>query len=145
MPLMDVQNLFSDKQSIASTVGTVVGTNVIDLGAPGTDVQGNTVPHDLGGSAVEVEARVTTAVTSGGAATVQMQICTSDNADLSSPTVLQQTDAIGKATLVAGYRFMVGRIPPNTLKRYLGVQYVIAGATTTAGNVTAGIVLTATP
>jgi hypothetical protein len=66
----------------------------------------------------------------------------SDNANLSSPTVLSETPAIALATLAAGYQFRLKTIPMGVTKRYLGMQYVVAGATTTAGAITSGIVAT---
>ncbi len=141
--VFDKQNLFSDAQSLVAGAGTVVSTNSIDTGAAGTIPVTNGSPiHDVGrGQAVEVVAQITTDVTSGGAATIQFQVITSANADLSSPTVLCETAAIAKATLVAGYRFRIGTIPPGVSSRYLGTQYVIGTAAVTAGAVTAGLVL----
>jgi hypothetical protein len=40
--------------------------------------------------------------TAAGAATVNFQVVTSDNANLSTPTIIGQTDAIPKANLVVG-------------------------------------------
>lgn len=145
MGLQDLQTLMSDKQSIAAAAGTVVCTNAIDLGAAGTIPSGyqsrGTARHDIGASAKppKLLMQITTTVTSGGSATVQFQLIQSDNADLSSPDVLQSTAAIAYATLVAGYQPRL-ELPAGITKRYLGVQYVIAVATTTAGNVTAGLV-----
>ena len=138
--ILDKQNLWSDAQSIAAAAGTVVSTNAIDLGAAQTDTLGNTLPRDPGrGGQVEMIATLTETVTSGGAATVQAQLVSSANADLSSPTVLQSTAALALATLKAGYQFRLA-LPAGINQRYIGMQYVIGTATTTAGKVTAGIV-----
>lgn len=142
----DIQTLMSDSQSIAAGAGTVVSTNAIDLGAAGTPAAGyqarGTAPHDIGRSGakgVQLEVQIDETVTSGGAATVDFQLIMSDNSDLSAPTVLQTTGAIAKATLVAGYKPRLA-LPVGISKRYLGIQYVIAVAATTAGKVTAGLV-----
>lgn len=141
--LFDLQTLLSDKQSIAQVAGNYLSTNTIDLGVAGTPVLGGTVASDIGrGLPVAVVAQITTAVTSAGAATVQAQLVTADDAALSTNlTVIAQTDAIAKASLVPGYKFRLGTVPPGITQRYLGVRYVIGAATTTAGNVTAGLVL----
>lgn len=142
--MLDQQTILSEDQDLAQAAGTYASTNSYDLGAPGTDALGNTVAHDAGQSNIPIEVRVTTAFASAGAATVQVQVIQSANADLSSPDVLFETPAIAKATLVAGYRFQTGSLPPGVTKRYIGVQYVIGTATTTAGKCTAYIPFTAT-
>lgn len=140
--MLDKQNMFSEAQSVAAVASTIVSTNSVDLGAAGTTPTGASIIYDIGRSnEVKVFAQVTTAVTSGGSATVQVQLIHSDNADLSSPTVLVETAAIAVASLVAGYQFRLGVVPVGVSKRYLGMQYVIATATTTAGKITSGIVL----
>lgn len=145
--LMDLQNLLSDAQTIAAVASTIVSTNSMDLGTagtvPGTGPSGvaGTVIHDIGrGNTGHLLCQITEAVTSAGAATVQFQLIMSANADLSSPVVLQETIAIGKATLTAGYMARL-EIPPGISSRYLGAQYVIGTATTTAGKVTTAIVM----
>jgi len=70
---------------------------------------------------------------------VQFQCVEADNAALTSNlTVLAETPAIAIATLVAGYKVKLPAFPPGA-KRYKGIQYVIAVATTTAGKVTASL------
>ena len=141
--MLDAQTRLCNNQSIAAAAGTVVSENTIDLaltGAVGTDDAGNTIYSDPGRSPkVELLCQITETVTSGGAATVQAQLITSAADNLSSPTVIASTAAIALASLVAGYQFRL-EIPPGLAQRYLGVQFVIATATTTAGKVTAGIV-----
>lgn len=141
--LADMQNIISDKQSIAAAAGTVVGTNVMDLRAVGTIPQGGSPIADVGRMfSYELPGllvQITTTVTSGGAATIDFRVCSSANSDLSSPTVLDSSGALALATMVAGYQVQVGQRLPNITQRYLGMNYVIATATTTAGNVFAGI------
>ncbi len=143
--LMDVQNLFSDKQSLVGAVGNINGTNAIDLGVAGTIISaGGSPTNDPGrGDPPEVVAQVTSAVTSGAnIATVQAQLVSADSADLlTNPTVLEQSAAIGVAALVPGYRFRLGSVPPGVNQRYLGIRFVIAGEATTAGAATAGLVI----
>lgn len=139
MPNLDAETLFSNQQTIAAVASTIVSTNAIDMGATGTDVLGNSIASDLGRSSAEVLIQVTEAVVSTGAATVQFQLITSAAANLGSPTVISETPAIAKATLVPGYKARIA-IPHGLTARYLGMQYVIGTETTTAGKVTAGIV-----
>lgn len=143
--IFDKQTLLSEDQDLAQAAGTYVSTNTIDLSAqdtvpPGFQARG-TPPYDIGrgGQPPELVIQVTETFTSGGAATLKAEIIMSANADLSSPTVLQSSAVIALATLVAGYQFRLA-LPPGISARYLGVQYVIATATTTAGKCTAGLV-----
>lgn len=142
--ILDYTTCFSIAQDLAQTAGNYLCDKSVDVGAAGT------IPGNLGGmikdggrgTPVEVIAEVVTTFTSGGSATVQCQLVMADDAALSSNlTVLYETAAIAYATLTAGYQFRLGTIPPGLTKRYVGVRYVIAVATTTAGNVTAGIVM----
>lgn len=142
--MLDLQNLLSDSQSIAAAAGTVVCTNAIDLGAAGTIPAGfqarGGAPHDIGRAGNQtLLVQIDEAVTSAGAATVDFQLIMSANSDLSSPTVLQTTGVIGKATLVVGYQARLA-LPVGISARYLGVQYVIGTAATTAGKATAALV-----
>lgn len=145
MGLMDLQNLMSDSQTIAAAAGTVVCDHSIDLGAAGTVPPGfqarGTPRHDIGASAKppKLFIQIDQTVTSGGSATIRFDLIQSDNADLSSPDILASTQAIAYATLVAGYQPRL-ELPAGISKRYIGTQYVIATATTTAGTVTAGLV-----
>jgi len=109
--------------------GTTVSTNVIDLGSA----------RNIGaGDDLYLFVRVDTAVTSLGAATVDIQLQTSANADLSSADVLLSTGAIAKATLVAGKTYKL-KLPVGSYKRYLGVGYVVGTADLTAGKFDAWI------
>jgi hypothetical protein len=160
--MLDIQNLVSDQQTIAAVASTLTSTNAIDLmgaaAAPtlpqaatpaGGAATGNglKVMMDAGrGKEPELLVQVTEAVTSLGSATVQFQLVAADDAALSTnANVLQETLAIAKADLVAGYQARLC-IPPGIVNsagnpaRYLGCKYVIGTATTTAGKVTAGIV-----
>ncbi len=131
-------------QSLVAAVGTLLGDRSIDNGDAGTDALGNTMLRDLGrGTPLEAHIGIVTAVDSaGGAATVKAQLVMADNEALTSNlTVLAQTAAIAEAVLVAGYKFRVcGRLPPGTTKRYIGVQYVIAGEDVTVGTAFAALV-----
>lgn len=125
-------------QDISQTVETYVSTSSIDLGAQ---------PRDMGmGMAIHATFSLTAAVTSAGAATIQFQIITSAAAALTSPVVMATTPAIALAQLALGAQFFLDVNPDVDdraagVLRFLGAQYVIAGATTTAGTVTTDFVL----
>jgi hypothetical protein len=146
--MLDAQNLLSDAQNLAQAAGTYLSTNAIDLwGQASIPVVPQTIGQaqgpvikDIGrGLPPEILTQITTTFTSGGAATLQVQLVMADDAALSTNlVVLQETLALALATLVAGYQFRLA-VPPGITKRYLGVRYIIGTAAMTAGNVTAGI------
>lgn len=77
----------------------------------------------------------TTAAATGGASNVTFQIIESASADLSTPTVIAQTGAIAKGTLVAGY-YTALRIPPQVGSkgaRYLGGYFAVDTNNLTSG------------
>lgn len=140
MSFVDAQNLFSDKQNLAQAAGSYLSTYSIDLGAPGTDVQGNAAPSDPGGSTIGIFCRASTGFTTSAGGTIQVQLVTADSADLATNlTVLQQTDVIPAATAAAGYRFFINEIPVGVTQRYIGLRYVIGTGAMTAGNIYAGL------
>jgi hypothetical protein len=121
-----------------AVTATAFSTNTIDLGSN----------RDIGaGSDLKVVFGVDVSATAAGAATVTFQIVSSANANLSTPTILAQTDAIGKAELTAGRRPITLDIANSILvaqpigQRYLGVQYTVGTGPLTAGSFTANIVL----
>lgn len=126
--IFDAQNLFSNKQAVTTTA---VSQNTIDLGKP----------RDIGpGEPVNITAAVTTDF--AGGTSITFDLIVSDNADLSSPVVLQSNGPVLLANLKAGQKFPLrAMIPvnPDRPKRYLGLRYTVAG-TMTAGAITAGIV-----
>lgn len=126
--ILDKNLQFSDAQAVTTTA---VSTNTVDLGT--TERQR--------GEPIFVDFSVDTAATAAGAATVTFQIVTDDNAALSSPAVVAATAAIGKATLVAGYRISLPVPPGIALERYLGVQYTVATGPLTAGAFSANMML----
>lgn len=113
-----------------AVTATAFSTNTIDLG----------VNRDIGqGTDLYVLIGVDTTATAAGAATVNFQIVSSANANLSSPTILMQTDAIAKTELTAGRKPIAICIPSAILlaqpigQRYLGLQYTVGTGPLTAG------------
>lgn len=124
---LDKELMFSEKQAITVSAPS---TNVIDLG---TD-------REMGAADAEIFGMVDTAATSAGATTLTTALETDDNSGFSSPTVLSQTAATPKATLVGGYKFFRQKIPYGC-ERFLRLNYTVGTGPFTALNVTAGIVL----
>jgi hypothetical protein len=127
--LIDQQNQFSAAQAVTAT-GSTPSTNTVDLG----------VARDISGAVsgpLYLLCEVVTPFTSGGSATLQVQVQTSpDNATWST---VDQSDAIPAAALVQGYKFLPNKLGGAT-SRYVRLNYVVGTAVMTAGAVTAGLV-----
>ena len=137
--MLDALLQLSSAQAVTSTA---VSTNTIDLG----------VARDLGpGRGVWMVWGVDDSATASGSATVTFQVITSASANLSSPSVVAQTDAIPKADLTAGRKLFAQRIDPAVLlanpngQRYLGAQYTVATGPLTAGKFTCYVTDTLPP
>lgn len=122
--------------SAQAVTATAVSTNTIDLSQA----------RDIG-AGIDFRAvfTVDVAATAAGAATVNFQVISSAAANLSSPTILVQTDAIAKTELTIGRRPIVLEIPASILaaqpigQRYLGVQYTVTTGPLTAGSFSAAL------
>jgi hypothetical protein len=132
--IVDAQNNFSSAQVVTASA---VSTNTIDLSQA----------RDVGtGATLYVVITVDSNVTAAGAGTVTFQVISSAAANLGSPTILGQTDAIGKAELPAGRRPIVIEVPSTVLaaqpigQRYLGLQYTVGTGPLTGGSFTANLV-----
>lgn len=130
----------SDASALATGTGRALEGDVIDLGA---------TPQDFGtGTPLYLVIQVTTAVTSAGAATVTFELVSDAAAAIAtdgSASLHATTEAIGKASLVAGYTRIIP-IPPGEgteYERYLGLITNVGTAALTAGAINAFI--TATP
>lgn len=128
---MDAQARPSLAQSVAAAAGTIVSTDSIDL---------LTAIDNPGRSGMPLRAWAgMTAALVGAGASIQAQLISSANSNLSSPTVLASGPVIAVANAGAGATLL--DVPmPDVAQRYLGFQYLISGATTTGGTATAGIV-----
>ncbi|SRR5216684_2186884 len=153
---------FSFGQSIAGTVQTFLSTNIIDLGLglqTTSNPSGAAIPtaaqgggaRDIGigdDPALKLLVQISTTVTSGGAATLQVKLQGAVDTGSGAPAAFSDwwlSPVYALATLVQGARLydMDMPRPPDgiAIPRYLQMGYVVAGATTTAGNVSSYIVL----
>lgn len=135
--ILDSCNEFADATTIPVTFGDgdVVIGNMVPLGAT-TNYPGHFAKP------LYCVLRINTAVTSGGSATVTFKIqsaaaAVASGATLSSPTTHWTSDAIAKATLVAGYTVFAGALPGGAYAKYLGVTGAVGTATLTAGKLDA--------
>lgn len=126
--ILDSQALFSDAQAITTTANS---TNVIDnLGTstvPGTPV-----------TPISVFARVGVAFTGG--TSLQVSIVSADDAALTTNVTTHfTTGVIPVASLTAGSLALGTRLPPQKLRKYVGLKYTVVGTMST-GTIIAGVV-----
>jgi hypothetical protein len=143
---------FSLNQNLAQVAGSYDSTNVIDLGLSGIPLSASGGgARDIGvgdDPAMKLLVLVTTAFTSAGAATLQIQVDGAPDNGSAAPgtyNIMAQSDVFAKALLIIGARLldidMPRPQPGQPLPRYLKLAYVIGTATTTAGNCTSYLVL----
>lgn len=147
--------ILTGAQFAAGVVGTYTSTKSYDtaavglpaasvsFGASGGGPIGGPLIHDLGrGRRLNFDARITAAVTSAGAATVQVNfICADDGPLTVNPQALLLSEVVGKALLVIGYRYRHGHTPGVVPRRFVGAQVVIGTANLTAGTYSSGLML----
>lgn len=118
----DAQHLLSDAQAVTADAGS---TNVIDLSAVREIGQGEPM-----GVAIRVDVAADGTTTDE---TYAFKLQTDDAAAFGSATDLTPSLAIGYATLVAGYLFVIPLSNVNTaaMERYLRLYYDVGGTTPT--------------
>lgn len=127
--IIDKKNEFSDSQAVTVTA---IGAVVVDLGSSPT------LQDIANGKQLFVVIQCDEAATAAGAATVTFSVESDSAAALNvSATVHAQSAAIGKATLVAGYKLVLALPIGRTYERYLGVRYTVATGPLTAGKFSA--------
>jgi hypothetical protein len=130
--IFDERTEFADATAL-STSGT--GRQLVG------DVIDTSITRDLGdGEDLYLVIQVDTAVTSAGAATVDFELSSDASASIAtdgSATVHSSTGAIGKATLVAGYKHVMA-LPRGALyEQFVGIVANVGTAALTAGKVNA--------
>ena len=141
--IIDAQNSFTATSNGALTGDSPTShssptpsTNVIDLG----------VNRDIGGAVTDdlyLLCEVTTAFSSGGSATLQVQYQIAPN-NAGSPgawATYAESDAIPVASIVQGYKFLQDRPvspPAGSEGRFHRLNFVIGTADMTGGTIVAG-------
>lgn len=143
--ILDHDLIFSEAQDIGQVAGSYPCTNPYDNGAAQTAPGGyGTIEKDIfkgDFGKMKFLISIIEAVASGGAATIDFQLVQATDAALTtSVDVLQSTGPIAYTALTAGKRIHLSPPAAGLTKRYWGLRYVIATATTTAGTVTAALV-----
>ena len=132
--IIDSRNEFSDAQAV-TTQATNNSTNQIDLGTGDTDIG-----H---GEPVYLVVTCDETATSGGAATVTIQLASDASASIATngtQTIHWASKAFALADLTAGKVLAQVVLPDGAAakyERYLGVQYVVGTAALTAGKFSA--------
>ena len=128
--ILDKQNLFSDDQAVTASAAS---TNVIDLGDNASEIQ----------ELIEKNAEIFCQVTVDFATLTSLKVTvqTDDDEAFGSPTTVLETAAIAAASLVAGYKFNVGRILPLITEQYVRLYFTVAGSDATAGKIAAGLIV----
>lgn len=150
--ILDAFLQFDSAVNLAQVVGTYNSTNVIDLHMAGIPVLANGQgARDIGigdDPALKMLVMVTTTFTSGGAGTLQVALQGATDNGSGAPAAYSTwwtSPAYALATLNAGSRLydMDMPRPPDgiAMPRFLRLNYIIAGATMTAGTCAAYIVL----
>lgn len=131
--IVDKLTEFGEDFSLASTAGTLLFTNQIDLGAANQDI-GN-------GQQEYLVIVITESVSTGSSPTINFRLRSDDSAAIHASTSSAhfETGAIPAANLTAGTRLvfalpLAGAVP---YERFLGLQAVVAVATTTTGRASA--------
>lgn len=128
--ILDERSEFLDNFTIPAA-GTAFVGDVIDI----------TKARDIG-NGHELFWYTSVGVAGAGGTSVNVQLVTSDNANLSTPTVIAQTGVIALASLTAGKMIGFFDLPleGSAYKRYVGIQLVTAG-TFSAGTLNSGFTL----
>ena len=126
---IDYQNLFSNRQALASGVSE----HVLDVGRRVGAWQ-----HDIG-PGYPIEVLCVIAETAVGATGLTVELQTSDTADFTDAITLQSAALTDAEQLVAGMQVPLSTLPVGC-KRYLRLKYTVTG-TATAGQLIAGLVL----
>lgn len=133
--ILDKQNELSNAQVITASAASV---NQIDLGPP--SYTGNSKGNGKG----TIFFNVDTDFAAAGAATLQIGLRSSPNADMSGATVHLLLPAVPVASLKRGKSLasIMGELPvPPRVSRYLDVFYTVATGPFTAGAISARFTL----
>lgn len=131
--IVDKLTEFGEDFSLAAAAGTLLFTNQIDLGAAGQDPGA--------GQQVYLIICITESVSTGSSPTVNFRLRSDDTASTHATTSSGhfETGALAAASLTAGTELVFALPQSNAApyERYLGLQAVVAVATTTTGKASA--------
>ena len=129
--IIDKLTLMSDDQEVTATADS---TNSIDRGADSDRVQ------KLVERPSAILCQVTADMTAGGT-TLTVAVEVDDDSAFGSATVIQESEDIAAATLVAGYQFLL-MLPAHISERYIQLRYTVGGSSFSGGGtITAGLIL----
>ncbi len=123
--LLSIQEIFSDKQNL---VAPAPSENIIDLGQSGIVVYAETaLSRDIGpGTPIEFMCMVNEiGVADGGDTAWTVQVETDDDEAFGAPRIVAETTIVG---LVPGSRIPIRIVPDAVDRRYLRLNYAVAGA-----------------
>jgi len=128
MSLLDRQTILSDKQAVTATA---FSSDCYDTG--------NVSPsRNLGRLGLRAVITVDATVTAAGAATVNFEVGTADDAAGTNFTPFFSVGPVGKAALAVGAKPL--DIPiPDTSQRYVMARYTVATGPLTAGTFTCAL------
>ena len=151
--ILDALLQFDAAINLAQVAGSYNSTNILDLGGPAIPaLASGQGARDIGigdDPTMKLLVQVTTTFTSGGAGTLAVNFQGNTDNGSGAPTATWTTwytsPTYALATLVAGARLydMDMPRPPDgiAIPRFVRMSYIIGGATMTAGNLSAFIVL----
>ena len=131
---------------ICDKLATFADDTALNTGAAGSYIIGDQIDLQvargigtlIGHAQLWLVVKVQTTATSGGSATLAVNLVTDDNGALSSPTVIASTPAFAVANLTAGTVLAVFALPiSSAYERYIGIQQVTGTAAFTAGKIDA--------
>jgi len=136
--ILDKENL-CDEDHALTAVGSSWSTDVIDMGSDSSKIQ------QFVEKAGEMFCQVTTDFDSvGDASRISVTVYVSDSSTMAAGNVwIAHSGQLLEASLVAGYKFTLGKIPAHLSKRYLAFYYTVHDEAMTSGKLTSGIVIDA--
>lgn len=135
MAILDANLVLSNAQAI--TVDAI-SENVIRVPEAGVVPLESAQMSQQWGAGVPLPMLVQVVTTFAGLTSLAVTLETSNNADLSSATVMARSAVILAADLVAGKNIGLDYFPDVPLQDYVGLRYDVTG-TATAGAITAAV------
>ncbi len=126
---IDNENLFSDAQLVTTgSENGIISTNKIDLAIAGRDIGA--------GEDIKIAVGIQTTMAGPSSDVLKVELVTDDNADFSTPTVIQ---ILGEfpTNSVAGTRRVWKLTPSASYERYIALRYTSVDHALTAGKVDA--------